>query len=145
MPKIVHVSYRKLKEISYFIMPEQLELNVGEECLVETENGLEAGQVVALPKNSDSPPADIKKLVRRLNNEDRNQVSVNQKKEEEAFKSCVEKVEDRELNMKLVTVEYTFSRSKLFIYYTAPERVDFPRKKGLDRRRRRGQRGGSAK
>jgi cell fate regulator YaaT (PSP1 superfamily) len=27
--------------------------------------------------------------------------------------------------MKLVTVEYTFSRSKLFIYYTAPERVDF--------------------
>lgn len=125
MPKIVHVSYRKLKEIGYFIMPEQMELNVGDECLIETENGLEAGQAVTLPKNSDTPPADLKKVVRRLSPEDRNQVTANQKKEEEAFKNCVEKVEDRELNMKLVTVEYTFSRSKLFIYYTAPERVDF--------------------
>lgn len=125
MPKVAHISYRKLKEISYFLLPDYLELGLGEECLIETENGLELGSAVAMPKNMETSPPDIKKLIRKLTREDRNQINFNQKKEDEAFKSCVEKVEDRELNMKLVTVEYTFNRSKLFIYYTAPERVDF--------------------
>jgi cell fate regulator YaaT (PSP1 superfamily) len=125
MPRIIQVSYRKLKESSYFILADPLEVNVGDECLVETENGLELGQATVAAKSVETLPAEAKKMVRKLTNEDRNQLAINRKKEEEAFKSCVEKVEDRELNMKLVTVEYTFSRSKLFIYYTAPERVDF--------------------
>jgi cell fate regulator YaaT (PSP1 superfamily) len=125
MPKIVQVAYRKLKEVGYFYIPEQLELTTGEECLIDTENGLEVAAVLSLPRIVETLPADIRKVIRRLSREDRNQITFNQKKEEEAFRSCVEKVEDRELNMKLVTVEYTFSRSKLFIYYTAPERVDF--------------------
>ncbi|MDD5131816.1 MAG: stage 0 sporulation family protein [bacterium] len=125
MPKIVQIAYRKLKEVGYFHLPDHLELNTSEECLIDTENGLEVGSVLSLPRSVETMPADIRKVIRKLSREDRNQVIFNQKKEEEAFRSCVEKVEDRELNMKLVTVEYTFSRSKLFIYYTAPERVDF--------------------
>ncbi|MBI5555935.1 MAG: stage 0 sporulation family protein [Elusimicrobia bacterium] len=125
MPKVIQVAYRKLKEVGYFHLPDQLELTTGEEGLVDTENGLEVAQALALPRPAETLPADIRKVVRKLAREDRHQIIFNQKKEEEAFKSCVEKVEDRELNMKLVTVEYTFSRSKLFIYYTAPERVDF--------------------
>jgi cell fate regulator YaaT (PSP1 superfamily) len=125
MPKIVQIAYRKLKEVGYFHVPDQLELTTGEEGLIDTENGLEAGSVLSLPRSVETLPAEIRRVVRRLSREDRNQIIFNQKKEEEAFRSCVEKVEDRELNMKLVTVEYTFSRSKLFIYYTAPERVDF--------------------
>ncbi|MDD5260103.1 MAG: stage 0 sporulation family protein [bacterium] len=125
MPKIVQVAYRKLKEVGYFQVFDQIELTTSEECLVDTENGLEVGTVLSLPRIVENQPADIRKVIRRLSREDRNQITFNQKKEEEAFRSCVEKVEDRELNMKLVTVEYTFSRNKLFIYYTAPERVDF--------------------
>lgn len=125
MPKILQISYRKLKEIGYFQSPDYLELSVGEECVIDTENGLELGEILSVPKVVESVPAEVRRIVRRLTKEDRNQMAFNQRKEEDAFKVCVEKVDDRELNMKLVTVEYTFGRSKLFIYYTAPERVDF--------------------
>lgn len=125
MPKILQISYRKLKEIGYFQIPDYLELTVGEECLIDTENGLELGTVISVPKVVEPALAEARRVIRRLTKEDRNQLAFNQRKEEDAFKICVEKVDDRELNMKLVTVEYTFSRSKLFIYYTAPERVDF--------------------
>lgn len=125
MPIIVQVAYRKLKELAYFQLSEQVELTPGEHCLIETENGPELGEIISLPKQVDTISTDVRRLIRRLTKEDHSQLSYNQRKEDDAFRVCGQKVEDRELNMKLVTVEYTFNRSKLFIYYTAPERVDF--------------------
>jgi len=37
----------------------------------------------------------------------------------------LEKIEKLGLKMNLSMIEYTFERVKLFIYYTAEERVDF--------------------
>ena len=46
-------------------------------------------------------------------------------REEEAFRICQEKIAKHKLEMKLVSVEYTFDNSKIIFYFTANGRVDF--------------------
>ena len=45
--------------------------------------------------------------------------------EEEARKYCMGKIAEKGLNMKLITVECLFDRSKMIFYFTADSRVDF--------------------
>ncbi|MBC8932575.1 stage 0 sporulation protein, partial [Escherichia coli] len=42
-----------------------------------------------------------------------------------AFLLCDEKIRERELEMSLVDVDYTFDRNKIIFYFTAEGRVDF--------------------
>ena len=44
---------------------------------------------------------------------------------QEAYEVCNEKVNEHQLDMKLVDVEYTFDRNKVIFYFTADGRVDF--------------------
>jgi cell fate regulator YaaT (PSP1 superfamily) len=124
MPEVVGVSVRKIKEISYF-NPQGIDLSVGDKCLVETENDLELGEVVEETKIVNQAESDMKKVSRKISPDDIRQLEENKRREQEAFNICLKKIEDKELDMKLVGVSYTFNRNKLFIYYTAPERVDF--------------------
>lgn len=43
----------------------------------------------------------------------------------ESFLLCDEKIRERELEMSLVDVDYTFDRNKIIFYFTAEGRVDF--------------------
>jgi len=124
MPEVVRVSVRKIKDISYF-NPQGIDLSVGDKCLVETENDLELGEVVEETKIVNEIQGELKKVSRKLSGDDVKQIEENKRREQEAFSICLKKIEDKELDMKLVGVSYTFNRNKLFIYYTAPERVDF--------------------
>ncbi|MBO5140749.1 MAG: hypothetical protein J6B76_08890, partial [Peptococcaceae bacterium] len=45
--------------------------------------------------------------------------------EKEAFQVCLEKIENHQLPMKLIDVEYTFDNSKIVFFFTADGRVDF--------------------
>lgn len=49
----------------------------------------------------------------------------NRKKEKEAFDICLKKIEEHNLEMKLIDVEYTFDCGKILFYFTADGRVDF--------------------
>jgi hypothetical protein len=51
--------------------------------------------------------------------------AANQEKEVEAFKVCRERIEERELKMKLVDVECRFDGNRITFYFTAEKRVDF--------------------
>lgn len=124
MSELVGICVRKIKETFYF-NPQGIDLNIGDQCLVETENDLEVGEVIEETKIVAETPADLKKVVRKLSPDDLRQIQENRQKELEALNICSRKIEDKELEMKLVGVSYTFNRNKLFIYYTAPERVDF--------------------
>nr|MBC8436637.1 stage 0 sporulation protein [Candidatus Omnitrophota bacterium] len=46
-------------------------------------------------------------------------------KAREAYNSCLKKIEERKLQMKLVRAEYSFDRSKIIFYFTADGRIDF--------------------
>ncbi len=124
MPEVVKISIRKTKECLYF-SPQGLDLNIGDQCVVETENDLETGEVLEETKIVSGISGELKKAVRKLTPEDMEQIRQNRVKAKEAFDIVQKKIEDRELDMKLVNVSYTFNANKLFVYYTAPERVDF--------------------
>ena len=67
----------------------------------------------------------LRKVIRKANPWDMNQVDKNKKKIKEVMESCSRKIKDRKLTMKLIYAEFSFDRSKIVFYFTAEGRVDF--------------------
>jgi cell fate regulator YaaT (PSP1 superfamily) len=65
------------------------------------------------------------KAVRKATADDKKRYEELLKLEEEAFKICENKIEEHELNMKLVGVEVAFDKSKILFYFRSDTRVDF--------------------
>ena len=95
--------------------------------VVETARGVEFGEVVTGAREvaDEQIVAPLKKVVRIATEEDVRRAEYNANREEEAFRICQEKVAKHKLEMKLVSVEYTFDNSKIIFYFTANGRVDF--------------------
>ena len=95
--------------------------------VVETTRGVEFGEVVTGAREvaDEQIVAPLKKVVRIATEEDVRRAEYNEKREAEAFRVCQEKVAKHKLEMKLVSVEYTFDNSKIIFYFTANGRVDF--------------------
>jgi len=112
---------------AYYFDPAALVVKEGDYVIVEHDRGLDYGQVVSekgltLDKDSKEPP---KKIVRLAKETDIKQIEENRGKSREAFNTCLKKIEERKLDMKLVRAEYSFDRSKIIFYFTAGGRVDF--------------------
>jgi cell fate regulator YaaT (PSP1 superfamily) len=67
----------------------------------------------------------LKKVLRRAEAEDLEQLMANREKEKKAFDICLEKIAAHGLPMKLVDVEQTFDGNKIIFYFTADGRIDF--------------------
>jgi cell fate regulator YaaT (PSP1 superfamily) len=112
----------------YTFKSEGLKLKAGDSCIVKTELGLKLGEVVVEPRNISLEPKcleSIMKAVRKASFDDLKRHEDLLKLEEEAFKVCESKIEERELPMKLVGVEVTFDKSKILFYFRSDTRVDF--------------------
>ena len=94
--------------------------------IIEHDRGLDYGQIIspkdATASNSKEP---LKKILRLTSESDLKQIIENRAKAKEAFNTCLKKIEEHRLDMKLVQAEYSFDRSKIIFYFTAPGRVDF--------------------
>lgn len=73
-----------------------------------------------VPEETIVPP--LEKVLRPATAEDAKVVEANAKKEEEAFRICLQKIARLELDMKLVDVEMTFDKNKLIFYFTSDGR-----------------------
>ncbi len=126
MIKVVSVKFNEGGK-SYYFKPLKEELAVGDTVIVDTASGLAMGKVSAPVKEVEDeeivPP--LKKVVRLANEEDMKKLKENKKKEPEAFEICAQKIVDRNLQMKLVDVEYSFDGSKITFFFTADGRIDF--------------------
>ncbi len=104
-----------------------LNVKEGNFVIVEHDRGLDYGQIVS----PSDPPQDvnskepIKKIVRIATEQDLKQVKENRLKAKEAFNTCLKKISDHKLDMKLVQAEYSFDCSKIIFYFTANGRIDF--------------------
>jgi cell fate regulator YaaT (PSP1 superfamily) len=125
MTEIIGVQFKD-KGKSYYFDANGLQIQKDQLVIVENANGLDCGKCVAsnhpLPEDFDRP---LKKVVRVATDEDKKRLEENRKKEEKAFGMCLEKIANCKLEMKLVSVEYTFDGSKILFYFTADGRVDF--------------------
>ncbi len=125
MPEIIGIQFKENGK-SYYFDPNGLTVQKGQMVIVENAQGIECGKCITanrpLPEDFDRP---LKKVLRIATADDLRRVEMNQKKEKEAFGICLEKIEKHGLEMKLVSVEYTFDGSKILFYFTADGRVDF--------------------
>jgi len=124
MPMAAGVILRRIKDKIYADVGRH-DVKPGEKVIVETEHGVEAGIVFEREKNIQKGKDPIGKILRKVSEDDKRKLAENDKRNEKAFNVVLEKADDHELDMKLTCVQYTFDRSKLFVYYTSETRVDF--------------------
>lgn len=126
MTKVIGVRFRQAGKI-YFFSPGKLEIQRGDQVIVETARGIEFGNVVTGVKEveEDEITQPLKSVIRIVTEEDRRIEEKNHKKEKEAFDICLEKIKKHGLEMKLIDVEYTFDNNKVLFYFTADGRIDF--------------------
>ena len=104
-----------------------LELSLDEEVIVDTSRGIEFG-FISVPNKEvrlTELVADLKTVIRKATDEDREKYEKNKQLEEKAKKLWPSRIASFGLVMQLVDVEYTFDNTKLIFYYTADGRVDF--------------------
>ena len=129
--QIIGVRIKKAGRILFF-EPNEEEIVKGDAVIVETSRGLEFGRVViearellADEKIETEPDVPLRKIYRKATDEDFIQLEDNRRGEKLAFEVCRQKIEERQLPMKLINVEYTFDVNKIIFFFTAEGRVDF--------------------
>jgi len=123
---VVGVRFKKAGKIYYFD-PGDLSIEKDDFVIVETVRGVEYGKAVIARKQVEEHDVvlPLKKVVRIADHKDRMIVEENKQAAQEAYVVCNDKVNEHQLDMKLVDVEYTFDRNKVIFYFTADGRVDF--------------------
>lgn len=126
MIKVIGVRFRTAGKIYYFD-PGKLQIQKGDNVIVETARGVEFGTVVGEPKEveDDKVIQPLKPVLRIATEKDKKQEEENKVKEKKAFHICLEKIQKHELEMKLIDAEYTFDNNKVLFYFTADGRIDF--------------------
>ncbi len=124
--EVIGVRFKSTKKIYYFA-PNGLDIKKDDNVIVETSRGIEFGQTVIGIR--DVPEKDIvqplQKVIRIATPEDVRTVEYNAQRQKDAFDKCLKKIEQHQLDMKLVDAEYTFDGTKLIFYFTSDGRVDF--------------------
>ncbi len=126
MVKIVGVKFNHTCKIYYF-SPNGLELFKGDGVIVETARGVEYGKVVIAPTEVDDSEivSPLKPVTRKATKKDEETVKAHENKVPYIIEVATKEVEKCGLEMKIVDAEYPFDNSKIIIYFTAPNRIDF--------------------
>ena len=127
MVKVISVKFSEGGRSYYFKPLADTELNVGTTVIVDTSAGSAMGIVSAEVKEVENEEivSPLKKVLRIATEDDLKMAQENRKKEPRAFEICAQKIVDRNLQMKLVDVEYSFDGGKITFFFTADGRVDF--------------------
>ncbi len=123
---IIGIKFKKEGRIYQFDLNDLI-LHKNDQVLVETENGVALGSVVTDIKRMEasSLPPNLKKVIRKVTADDQRIQAEIESVEAEARKFCIQRIAERNLMMKLITVECLFDRSKMIFYFSADTRVDF--------------------
>jgi len=126
MADIVGIRFKKAGRVYYFD-PADIDLAVNDYVVVKTSRGLELGQVVIAPEQVlDSELAEpLKPVIRKAEPEDIEQAQELEAKSAEALAECGQWIDKLKLPMKLLAAEYNLSGSRLTVFFSAAERVDF--------------------
>ncbi|HZN54075.1 MAG TPA: regulatory iron-sulfur-containing complex subunit RicT, partial [Candidatus Polarisedimenticolaceae bacterium] len=107
--------------------PAGLPLEVGEACLVETDQGVQFGTVVAaiLANPSYAAGTKLPRVIRRADRDDEEAYARKTATEQEARAFCLGRIRERALPLKLGLVERQLDGRKMTFYFTAEGRIDF--------------------
>jgi len=104
-----------------------LTLYRGEKCVAESESGVELATVVLAPRAVDiqAEQHDLKPVLRKASLHDFEQAEAMSQRAKDAFALCRRRIQEVDLPMKLVSVDFTLDGQKAIFYFTAADRVDF--------------------
>lgn len=122
----------RIRKTKLFVFSEPITdqnlLKKGDKILIQTENGLELGILEGFEVFSNiklDKDEKIYKFVRKCSYSDLGIIKNNERKINDIINSCQKIIDKYKIEMKITTVEQTFNREKIFIYYTAEKRIDF--------------------
>ena len=126
MTEVVSIRFKNRGK-AYYFDPAGLQIQVGDNVIVDTANGME----IAVCSRENHPVEDtavvqpLRRVLRIATQMDLRTEEVNRQREKTAFDICREKIQEHELDMKLVDVECNFEGSKTTFFFTSDGRVDF--------------------
>ena len=126
MTEVIGVRFRGgCKE--YYFDPHGITVKPNQFVIVETAQGLEYAMCASGNRMVEDSAVvqPLRTLVRIATENDRRTFEYNKTREREAFCICERKIEDHDLDMKLVRVESNFDGSKIIFFFTSEGRVDF--------------------
>jgi len=126
LAEVVDIQFRPGQKIYYFD-PAGIVCKAGMHVIIDTARGPEYGYCTA--GNHKIPVAEVvsplRPVLRIATAQDKKQAEENQTREKKAFEVCLQKIEEYQLDMQLVSAECSFDGTKLLFFFTAEERVDF--------------------
>lgn len=124
-PWLVYIQFDESKKAYTFGATE--ELRTGDLVVVKTVRGQEIGRVFAptIPFDKSKVRGELKPVLRKASQEDLDRKQANIEKAREAMRICQEAISSLNLDMHLISCEYTLDRSKVIFTYISDDRVDF--------------------
>ncbi len=126
MPEIVGIKVKKTGKF-FIYSPNGIEFKKGDRVVIETDRGLELGEIIIANREVEQSwiEGELKPVVRKATEEDIKTKEELKQLEEEAYLFCKERIKAREMDMKLIKVDFTLDKSKAIFYFTADGRIDF--------------------
>jgi len=126
MPEIVGIKVKKTGKF-FIYSPNGIKFEKGDKVVIETDRGLELGEVI-IPNREvkeEEIEGELKPVVRKATEEDIRTKEELKAVEQEAYEFCKERIQAREMDMKLIKVDFTLDKTKAIFYFTADGRIDF--------------------
>jgi cell fate regulator YaaT (PSP1 superfamily) len=126
MPRIVGVAFNKKSRV-YNFDSNYLDLNLGDNVIVETEKGLQFGTIVSEPRDIKENEFNypLKKVIRDASKKDEQTNSKNNQDAGKALIKAREIVQELGLDMNILDASFTFDRKQLLFNFLADDRIDF--------------------
>lgn len=126
MQHIVGIQYTKTGKVYYFSSP-SFSLKIGDKVIVDTANGKALGFVTFTDREIEDEKIEepLKPVLRIATEKDLKLVEELKDKARKQIPLIEEKVKQLNLDMRIVSTEYTLDETKITITYTSDGRVDF--------------------
>jgi len=126
MGKVIEIRLGEHRSVGWYDS-NNVECQRGDYVIMETDGTTELGFVVSDPtvelhEKTGEPQG---RVIRKVTEGDWNQIRNNRNKAKDAIEACVRKVNERNMDMRIIQAEYTFDCSKIIFFFTSDGRVDF--------------------
>lgn len=110
---------------TYYFDANDFLLKVGDKVIVETEKGLQLGEVSLIIDEINNTSLEYKKVIKIADKNDLKKHNNNLKDAKKAIVKCNSLIEQYGLDMKILDASYTFDREQLIFRFVSDNRVDF--------------------
>ena len=125
--EVIGIKFERSPKVYYFAAEDGVEYSCGDAVIVDSPHGYELAHIAMgrtdVEKGKITQP--LKRIVRFATDEDLAKYEQCAEKSREALPEVRARVEKSGLKMKVTDVEFTLDGTKLVIYFTAEQRVDF--------------------